>query len=90
MTISHENLLDRPKHGFGIPYSRWLKDPLKDKLLKYVNEEKLIQQGIFNADFMNKLVAEYLQQGKDVRPNYSDIIWAYLMFQMWYEEYIGF
>lgn len=83
-------LLDRPKHGFGIPYSRWLKGPLKDKLLKYVNEEKLIQQGIFNADFMNKLVAEYLQQGKDVRPNYSDIIWAYLMFQMWYEEYIGF
>ena len=82
-------LLDRPKHGFGIPYSRWLKGPLKDKLLKYVNEEKLIQQGIFNADFMNKLVAEYLQQGKDVRPNYSDIIWAYLMFQMWYEEYIG-
>lgn len=85
-----KEILDRPKHGFGIPYSRWLKGALRERLIYYTDERKLVNQEIFNAQFVKKLVEGYLNETIVSKPNYSDILWAYLMFQMWYECYIGF
>lgn len=84
-------LLDRPKVGFGVPLDKWLRGPLKEALLDMTSHDFLIRQGIFDADFVCKIMSSYMQRG-DAGPatgaNYSKIMWAYFIFQQWYKEYI--
>lgn len=82
-----KKLLDRPKKGFAVPLKGWLKGPLKNKLLKY-NKEFLEKQDIFNVNEINKIIEEFLTQDKNEDINTTNILWHYLVFQMWYEEYI--
>lgn len=82
-----KQLLDRPKQGFGIPYNSWLHGPLREMALDYTSEARLKRQGIFQADAVSKFVSAYMQDPV-ARPDYSDLVWAMLMFQMWYAEWM--
>lgn len=86
-----KELLDRPKVGFSVPLDKWLRGPLKDELLAMCDADYLKAQGIFDTDFMRQFMTEYLVTG-DGGPssgkNYSRIIWAYYVFQKWYQQYI--
>lgn len=80
-----KELLDRPKQGFGIPYQKWLQGPLRERLLEYCRENFLIRQSMFDGKVMRKFIADYMKYDENIKPNYSDVIWRFLMFQMWYE-----
>ena len=88
-----KNMMDRPKQGFGIPYGRWLHGPLKEMLLDYTDEASVRNQGIFNPDKVTKFISSYMDNAPksqfhaSITPDYSDIVWAYLMFQMWYDRW---
>jgi len=83
-------LLDRPKVGFGVPLDKWMRGPLKDQLVDYSNKDFLKKQGIFDADYVNDFVDNYLKNG-DMGPatgrNYSKIAWSFFIFQQWYLQY---
>lgn len=84
-------LLDRPKVGFGVPLDKWLRGPLKEKLLAMADREFLIKQDIFDADFVCKMMQTYMEHG-DGGPatgaNYSKLMWSYFVFQQWYDAYM--
>lgn len=84
-------LLDRPKVGFGVPLDKWLRGPLKERLLDMANHDFLVRQGIFDADFVCKMLATYMEHG-DAGPatgaNYSKLMWSYFVFQQWYAAYM--
>lgn len=84
-------LLDRPKTGFGVPIDKWLRGPLKSKLLDYTDRNFLERQGVFKPDFTSAFVRNYLGKG-DVGAgsgeNYSRLVWAVFVFQQWYEYYM--
>lgn len=84
-------LLDRPKVGFGVPLDKWLRGPLKEQLLDMANHDFLVRQGIFDADFVCKMLATYMEHG-DAGPatgaNYSKLMWSYFVFQQWYAAYM--
>ena len=85
-------LLDRPKAGLNVPLDRWLRGPLKEKLMDVTNRDFLIRQGIFDADETAMFVNMYLHtgdQGSWSGKNYSKIIWPYFIFQQWYSTYIN-
>lgn len=86
-----KELLDRPKVGFGVPLDKWLRGPLKEKLLDMANHDFLIRQGIFDVEFVNKMMSTYMKHG-DAGPatgaNYSKLMWSYFVFQQWYEAYM--
>lgn len=88
-----KELLDRPKVGFSVPLDKWLRGPLKKQLLAMSDSDYLNRQGIFDAAFMHQFLAEYIETG-DAGPssgkNYSRIVWAYYVFQKWYQEYVMF
>jgi asparagine synthase (glutamine-hydrolysing) len=47
------------------------------------------RQGLFDGNIVNKVVTNYLEFGdKGLGENYSWLIWAYFVFQQWYEYYI--
>ncbi len=81
-------MLDRPKQGFGVPMDMWLRGPLKEPLMEFSNPEYIKKQGIFNPVYVSSFVDKYLNSG-DAGPatgaNFSKLVWAYYIFQQWYE-----
>lgn len=84
--ITHQylpkKLMDRPKQGFAIPIDNWLAHDLKEKVLYYLNDPKIEQQGIFQVDFIQKLKRDFYSGKKEL----AQKLWYVLMFQMWYEK----
>ena len=86
-----QELLERPKKGFGVPLDKWLRGPLKAQLLDYSNKDYLLNQGIFNPDTVHNLIRGYLQTGDagaGTGANNSKLCWSFLQFQEWYHLYM--
>lgn len=79
-----EEIMDRPKMGFGAPIFDWFKAEFKDYLMTYLSEERLEQGCIFNVKSVISLRDRYLA-GLDVNINQ---IWYLLMFEMWREKWM--
>lgn len=85
-------LLDRPKRGFEVPMEKWLKGPLKEKLLEYSSKDFLQKEDLFNADKVTELIEYYLRnndKGRLSGMNFTNLVWAFFVFQMWYQYYCG-
>jgi len=68
-----------------------MRGPLKEQLLDYSNADFLKKQGIFDADYVHTMLADYLRTG-DGGPatgaNYSKLAWPFYVFQQWYQYYM--
>ncbi len=85
-----KELLERPKTGFSVPMDKWLRGPLREKLTDYADAGFLNRQGLFDGRFTEKLVRDWLKQGDGgayTGSNYSRILWAFFIFEQWYEQY---
>lgn len=84
-------LLERPKVGFSVPLDTWLRGPLKEQLLSYSGESFVKKQGIFKEIQTKEMIDSYLKngdKGAGSGANYSRMVWAYFVFQKWYERYM--
>ncbi|HBR56790.1 MAG TPA: asparagine synthetase B, partial [Blastocatellia bacterium] len=52
-------ILNRPKKGFGIPVAEWLKGRLNSLLNDMLAPERLRNHGLFDPDFVTKLIKEH-------------------------------
>jgi asparagine synthase (glutamine-hydrolysing) len=77
-------LIDRPKHGFGVPLDDWLKTNLHELLERYLDFTLLHKQGLFDANVVRHHVKRFMagQSG-------HSRVWTLIMFQMWAERYLG-
>lgn len=85
-----KELLERPKVGFSVPLDKWLRGPLKAQLLDYCNQDFLKAQDIFHIEKVQQFMKHYLEtgdQGSGSGANYSRFVWAYFVFQKWYQVY---
>lgn len=76
-----QNLLDRPKQGFGVPIGAWLNKDLKDLLFDTVTKSNLEGVGISNTAFVDNLIQEHVS-GK---VNHELRLWTLLNLCSWYE-----
>jgi asparagine synthase (glutamine-hydrolysing) len=79
-----ENLMNRSKMGFSVPIVEWFTEELKEYFFKYLNKERLDNEGFFNANEVIKLRDNYFQGNKQN----INRLWFILMFEMWYERWI--
>ena len=77
-------LFERPKMGFAIPVSRWLRGELKPMLLDYLAEGRLKREGLFDAALVTATVSDHLSG----RANHPHRLWALLMWEMWRENWL--
>jgi asparagine synthase (glutamine-hydrolysing) len=75
-------LFDRPKQGFAVPVTRWLRGPLREWAEAQLSEDRLRHEGIFDTATVRRLWAAHLAG----RVDHSGALWATLMFQAWHEH----
>jgi asparagine synthase (glutamine-hydrolysing) len=72
-----EEVLYRPKMGFGVPLANWFRGPLKERLRRDLLEGGLSKTGLFNQQYLERLVKEHQSGLRD----HSAPLWTLLMFQ---------
>ncbi len=77
-------LIDRPKMGFGIPLFEWFKNDLSGMFKSYLSEEKIKQHGLYNFDLVSKPLKD-MESGQKLGVG---VPWLALIFEMWYEKYM--
>jgi len=75
-------LLDRPKKGFSVPFSAWMKNELKPLLMETLSAENLKKDGILNPEYVINIRNNFLN-GKE---EYKYKLWSILLYQLWYEK----
>lgn len=83
-------ILDRPKAGFSIPQDKWLRGKLKERIMDWTSRDYLARQGIFEPDNTKDFINGYMKSGdvgKWSGQNFSRVVWAYFIFQQWYQVY---
>lgn len=76
----------RPKKGFGAPIYKWLTGELREELERYASRDFLEKQGVFDVDGIKNLLARFDRKNENTT---TQIVWAFYVFQIWWEEYIG-
>jgi asparagine synthase (glutamine-hydrolysing) len=82
--VIHERILNRPKHGFGIPVSKWLRGSLNPLLRELTSSRLLDEQGLFSSSAVERLIGDHMRGSIDRRKE----LWALLMFQLWYHKFV--
>ncbi len=75
-----QELIDRPKMGFGVPIDAWLRGPLKD----WANDLLFKDNGIFDQSEIRQKWNEH-QSGTH---NWQYHLWDILMFNSWYGRWM--
>lgn len=78
-----DELMDRPKRGFGIPINDWLRGPLEEWASESLSRTRLQRDGIFNPDPIGKCWKEH----RSGRRNWGPRLWNILMFNAWVERW---
>tara|TARA_Y100000031_G_scaffold103410_1_gene113419 strand:- start:1752 stop:2714 length:963 start_codon:yes stop_codon:yes gene_type:complete len=74
-----EELVTRPKTGFGVPLDSWLRGPLRDWAEGLLSRSRLEEEGFFAPAPIRRAWREHLSG----RRNHQHKLWAVLMFQAW-------
>jgi asparagine synthase (glutamine-hydrolysing) len=80
-----QEILDRPKEGFVLPKNTWLRAGMSGLLTEVLAPERLSLHGYFKPEYVASLIRRFLK-GDDAL---TFRIWTLLVFQLWYEDYLG-
>ena len=80
-----EKLINRPKMGFAIPMEYWLRKELKEWANEILSEKNLKKSNLLNVELIRNKWEEHLS-GKR---NWQYFLWDIIVFQMWFDEYMG-
>jgi asparagine synthase (glutamine-hydrolysing) len=76
-------ILHRPKMGFGIPLSHWLRYDLRTLLHDTLLGRAARQRGMYDPAYVERMLATL-----DTRKQETYAIWALFMLELWFQEFI--
>lgn len=79
-----QELIDRPKMGFGVPLSAWLTGPLRDWRNALLDPVRITSEGFFEPSGVAALQKE-IEKGASNTTIYR--AWDIMMFQTWLDEH---
>ena len=77
-----ENLVERPKMGFGIPLDSWLRGPMREWAETLLAPRRLQEEGFFDPVAVRQKWNDHLHG----RGAWQFHLWDILMFQLWWER----
>tara|TARA_A100001011_G_C14320535_1_gene850371 strand:- start:1136 stop:3007 length:1872 start_codon:yes stop_codon:yes gene_type:complete len=77
-----KNFFNSKKTGFQVPVGNWLRSFFSKELFSLTEKHFIDKQGIFNYDFIHKIVYDHIYGIKDN----SFKVWTFYCFQKWYKN----
>ncbi|MCG7495011.1 asparagine synthase (glutamine-hydrolyzing) [Thalassobius sp. Cn5-15] len=74
-----KEIMERPKMGFGVPVSTWLRGPLRDWAEQLLDPKSMQQEGFLNPTAVQDIWRKHLNGTEGLQ--YT--LWNILMFQAW-------
>ncbi|TMC12601.1 MAG: asparagine synthase (glutamine-hydrolyzing) [Chloroflexi bacterium] len=82
--ILPDEILDRPKMGFGVPLGQWLRTSLRELLEDTILGPTALARGYFRPEALREMVAV----NNSGRNDHQYLLWDLLMLEMWHRTYI--
>lgn len=79
-----EEVINRAKHGFGIPMSTWINQELRGRIRETLNDPVTRQRGYFENGYISMLLDEHERGRRD----HSRALWALLMLELWHRTFL--
>jgi asparagine synthase (glutamine-hydrolysing) len=80
-----QEILNRKKVGFPVPYNAWMRNELKDSIRDLLLDRESLQRGYFNRDCIERLLAENTARGG----SYSKEIFSLAVLELWHRQFLG-
>lgn len=74
-----KEFFERPKWGFGIPITQWLKGPLSYLIDDVLSKENINKHNVVNWEFVQQIIHKF-RNGYD---HYYNRIWALIQLHIW-------
>ena len=80
-------IMQKKKHGFGIPVADWMKsDPkLRDLARDTLLSRRAFERGYFRRQFIEEL---FRKHEADESSYYGDTIWSFLTLELWHQQFV--
>jgi asparagine synthase (glutamine-hydrolysing) len=78
-----DEVINRPKKGFGVPIAKWVKGPLKELFGDLLSPDRIEREGFLNPEYVGALLHDHLVKKKDNRKQ----LWTLLVWQLWVNRY---
>ena len=79
-----DDLVDRPKQGFGVPVGSWLRRELRPWVEELLSAERIAARGYFRPEPVRQLLREHLDGSAD--NTYK--LWNLAMLELWHRTWI--
>ena len=79
-----DELIDRPKMGFGVPLDRWFRTELRDLTRDLLLNGRFAARGICRPEQVSRLV----EQHETGQAEWHDQLWNLCMLEMWFRTFI--
>ena len=80
-----DEILDRPKKGFGIPVAKWFRGPLRELLLDTLHRDRIERDGLLRWTAVERLLRDHLDGRADRRKE----LWTLFVFQRWHDTWVA-
>jgi len=82
--IVPDEILNRPKQGFGVPIDRWINDQLKGRIHDTLRDSVTRHRGYLRGDYIDVLLNEHERGRRDHAP----ALWTILILELWFRTFI--
>ena len=78
------NIAARPKHGFAVPVGEWFRGPLASMFQDLVLSPRALSRSWVDG----RVARELLTRHRTGREDFSQQLWALLVFESWCQQYL--
>lgn len=79
-----QTTLTRPKEGFNIPVSKWLREDLRDLLGDALSVKRLTEVGVWQPQAIQRMIRDHQERRRD----YGHQLWGLLTFMLWWGQFM--
>ena len=78
-----DEVIKRPKKGFGVLIAKWVKGPLKGLFEDLLASNRVRREGFLTPEYVTKLLQDHLLNKRDNRKQ----LWTLLVWELWVNRY---
>jgi asparagine synthase (glutamine-hydrolysing) len=79
-----EDLVLRPKQGFGVPVGQWFRDEQRAWITGLLLDDQSLGRGYFRPEAVRRLLDDHVAGRADHAPR----LWSLAMLELWHRQYI--